>query len=153
MRILRSICNSMRKSQRIRRLQLRISPPNQSPEDMVSQFREILESGEDDSAHALEEFLDLCVTDEGVQKVMTQYDLDREDLKRICVQLTANGLGQWIKGHYAAASSVAYFEPLLFAVESERREVSAREVAGRLLLYWEGKMRQGELIKLLEVDI
>lgn len=147
MGFLGSLGRSLSKSRKLRKLQLRISPPDRQDEEALAELLSSFRSGADDSGVALEEFLDLCVSDEGVRKVMGKYQLGRDDLREIYWQLAGNGLGQWIKGHFAAASTIAYFEPLYFYVESARREVPLRAVLGKLLLYWDGTIRQGQLIR------
>ena len=109
-----------------------------------------LQSGRNEHDEALEEFLTLCTNDEGVSKVMADYGLGRDDMKKIYINLTANGLGQWIKGHQVALSTIAYFEPLLFHVESEKRGEPYMQTVRALLAYWEGRIPQGGLLKALQ---
>ena len=144
-----ALIGSFKKSKNLRKLQLLISPPNQNIEDIASNFIDSIQSGRNDSDEAIEEYLDLCINDEGVKKVMMEYDLSRDDLKKVYSNLLITGLGQWIKGHYAALSTIAYYEPLLFYVESEKRDGSYLETAGALLSYWEGRIPQGGLLKAL----
>lgn len=144
------LTGSFKKSKNLRKLQMRISPPSQGIEDITSNFMASLQSGRNERDEALDEFLDLCISDEGVSKVMAEYGLSRYDLKKIYINLTANGLGQWIKGHQAALSTIAYYEPLLFHVESEKRGGSYLETVGVLLAYWKGRIPQGGLLKALQ---
>ena len=133
MRLLSNIVRSWKKSRRLRALQLKIA------------------SGRDDT---LEDFLDLCVEDANVAGVMKNYNLSRDSLKELYRQLRAVGLGQWVKGHFVALSTLAYYEPLLYAVESRRRVKENPEKAAdawidevsTLLDYWEGKIPQGKLL-------
>lgn len=145
-----AIAKSAKKSKRLRKLQLIISPPGQAIEDITSSFMSSLTSGKDKEGQALEDFLDLCEDDDGVKTVMGEYDLKREDLIIIYKKLRAIGLGQWVKGHYVALSTIAYYEPLLFVVESERRGVPFMEVVGSLLDYWDGRIKQGALLESLQ---
>jgi len=117
--------------------------------NITSNFMDSLQSGHNDRDEAIEEYLDLCINDEGVKKVMVKYDLSRDDLKKVYINLIKTGLGQRIKGHHAALSTIAYYEPLLFHVESERRDGSYLETVGALLSYWEGRIPQGGLLKAL----
>jgi len=144
------LAGSYKKSKKLRKLQLKISPPDQTLDDITSNFMVSLKSGRDEKEEALEEFLDLCINDEGVAKVLSKYDMDRNDLKDIYIQLEFSGFGQWIKGHYVALSTIAYYEPLLFFVESTRRSVPFLEITGALFEYWEGRVRQGDLLKFLQ---
>ena len=145
-----SLAGSYKKSKKLRELQLKISPPDQTLDDITANFMASLKSGRDEKDEALEEFLDLCVNDEGVSKVLSEYGMDRSNLKAIYRLLIANGFGQWIKGHYVALSTIAYYEPLLFFVESGRREVPFADVAHALFEYWEGRVKQGELLRSLQ---
>lgn len=144
------MAGSYKKSKKLRKLQLKISPPEQTLYDITSNFMAIFKRGRDEKEEALEEFLDLCINDEGVAKVLCDYDMDRNDLKNIYIKLVANGFRQWIKGHYVALSTIAYYEPLLFFAESTRRRVPFIEIAGALFEYWEGRIRQGDLLRLIQ---
>ena len=144
-----SLSGSMKKSTNLRKLQLRISPPNQTIDDVVSNAMESLQSGRNDQEETIKEYLDLCVNDEGVKKVILKYNLSRNDLEKIYINLNINGLGEWIKGHQAALSTIAYYEPLLFHVESERRGEPYMQIVSALLDYWEGRIPQGGLLKTL----
>lgn len=132
------ITRSWKKSSRLEELQKAISPPNQSIGDLVADAAR--------KDHALEEFLDLCESDEGIQQVMKVESLSRSDLKQLYVRLSAAGLGQWIKGHQAALSTIAYVEPLQYAVRAQKRGVAWMEVVSNLLAYWEGQVPQGALL-------
>lgn len=144
-----SLTGSFKKSKKLQKLQKQISPPGQSVGDLVSDFKQTLSSGVNQKDKALEEFLNLCESDEGVAKVMSQYNLSRSDLKDIYIRLSAAGLGQYIKGHHAALSSIAYYEPLLYIVESEKRGENWSTIVGNLLYYWDGKIPQSGLINQL----
>ena len=75
--------------------------------------------------------------------------LSRTDLKEIYVSLLAAGLGQWIKGHHAALSTIAYVEPLQFAARAPKIGINRTVILGSLLDYWEGRIPQGGLLTLL----
>jgi predicted transcriptional regulator len=124
-----SLKGSFNKSKMLRNLQMEIT------------------SGANRKNQAIDEFLDLCESDEGVAKVMIQYNLNRNDLKDIYKRLVGSGLGQWIKGHYAALSTIAYFEPLIYVVDSEKKGTKWEEIVGNILYYWQGKIPQGRLYK------
>ena len=130
-----SLKGSFNKSKRLNKLQMEISGQS---------------SGADRKDQPLEEFLDLCESDEGVAKVMLQYNLNRNDLKDIYRRLVRSGLGQWIKGHYAALSTIAYFETLIYVVASEKKGTKWEEIVGNILYYWQGKIPQGRLYKKID---
>lgn len=130
-----NLIRSWKKSSRLRELQLKIAPPGRSLDDVVSTFKRSLENGTNEKERALEEYLDLCAADEGVKKVMEIERLSRADLKQLYVQLSVNGLGQWVKGHYAALSTIAYVEPLQYASRAQKRGTGLLEIAFNLLEY------------------
>ena len=141
-----NVIRSWRKSSKLRRLQLTIAPPGESVDDVVAGFMQSLNGQPDPKKAALSEFFDLCEADPGVKSVMEREGLARGDLEQIYGVLRALGLGQWVKGHYAALSTIAYPEPLLFLVRSQKRNVEALTVASTLLDYWENKIPQGALL-------
>ncbi len=106
-----------------------------------------MKGGISEKDRALEEFLDLCESDDGVKKVMEIEHLSRSDLKQLYIRLSAAGLGQWINGHYAALSTIAYVEPLRYLVRAQKRGVGWQEIVYNLLAYWEGKIPQGGLLR------
>lgn len=137
MGFLTNITRSWKKSSRLTELQKAISPPNQSMVDFIANAVR---------TDALEEYLDLCESDEGVQQVMKIEGLSRADLKQIYASLSAAGLGQWIKGHHAALSTIAYVEPLQYSVRAQKLGLARIDVVTNLLAYWEGRIPQGALL-------
>ena len=83
---------------------------------------------------------------------MRHYGLSKENLYQYYIQLSAAGLGQWIKGHYVPLSSITYFEPLLYLVEAKKREIDWATIVGNLLQYWEGAFSNGGLLDILEKE-
>ena len=142
-----NLTRSWKKSSKLQELQKKIAPPGRGINDVVSDFRHLLEGGTNEKERALEDFLDLCEADEGVKNVMEIEALSRTDLKQLYIQLSANGLGQWVKGHYAALSTIAYVEPLQYAVRARKRGTGLQEIAFNLLEYWEDKIPQGALLR------
>ena len=140
-----NLTRSLKKSRKLRKLQLEIAPPKEAIEDIVGDFWDSLRSGNNRKDQALEEFLDLCESDDSVAMVMKKHNLDRDDLKGIYTELLGVGLGQWIKGHYVALSTIAYNETLYYYVESKRKGSSIYDIAKGLIEYWTGSIRQGEL--------
>ena len=129
---------------------MKIAPPGRGIDDVVSDFRRSLESGTNEKERALEEFLDLCEADEGVKKVMESEHLTRTDLKQIYVSFSVAGLGRWVKGHYTALSTIAYAEPLLYAVRAQKQGTDRLQIAFNLLEYWENKIPQGGLLRQIQ---
>ena len=104
MGILSTFLRSWNKSSRLRRLQVKIAPPDQTVDNVAAVFMQNLHSGNSEQEKALEEFLDLCEEDDGIRKLMEIESLSRSDLKEIYHRLCRAGLGQWVKGHYAATA-------------------------------------------------
>lgn len=147
MRFLSKVTGSWNKSARLHRLAKAIAPPNQRVSEVVADLMCSMEQAEtSEKRRALESFLDLCESDDGVRKVMESEHLSRLDLKGIAVYLLARGLGEWIKGHYVALSTIAYVEPLQYFVRAERRGASPQHIFLNLLEYWDGRIPAGELI-------
>ena len=146
-----SLAKSLKKSRKLAKLQRQIHPPNETANDMVNEaLKDMLGGGGNrrQRERYLEEFLDLCVSDKGVKAVIDKYGLDKDDLREIYSNLLIGGLGQYIKGHFAALSTIAYHEPLLYVVKSEQANVSRAEIMSNLLSYWNNDIPQGGLVKL-----
>lgn len=144
-----SVISSIKKSKKLQKLQKQIAPRGQNVGGLVSDLKQSVANGTSRKDQAFEEFIDLCESDEGVSKVIRQYKLSRADLKQIYARLTAAGLDQYVKGHHVALSTIAYYEPLLFVVESERRGEDWMNVIGDLFSYWQGTIPQSGLINKL----
>ena len=145
-----SLAKSLKKSRKLAKLQRQIHPPNETANDTANEtVKDMLGGGNRRQRERyLEEYLDLCVSDEGVKAVIDQYSLDKDNLREIYVNLLFGGLGQYIEGHFAALSTIAYYEPLLYVVKSEQANVSRAEIMSNLLSYWNNDISQGGLIKL-----
>jgi len=141
-----NIVGSWKKSSKLRQLQLAIAPPGQTIDSVVAGFMQSLSERPDPKAAALAEFFNLCEADPGVKSVMDLENLKRADLQEIYAVLRALGLGQWVKGHFIALSTIAYPEPLLYFVWSRKRNVEALTIASNILDYWENKIPQGGLL-------
>jgi hypothetical protein len=145
MTIFTTLIYSIKKSKKLAKLQRVISPPKITMgkvdddfiNDLISSFRS------DEPRKALEEFIDLCVSDEKIKHLMYEHNISRDGLKDIYHSLARSGAGQWVKGHYAALSSIAYSEPLAFYLEAKKHSFSDLAIAMNLLDYWQGRIKQG----------
>ena len=148
MNLLSTVTRSWKKSSQVQRLEKVIVPPNESIPEQVAGLTCLLErgSGASEKESALEKFLDLCEADEGVKTVMEREHLSRTDLRRLVVRLLDSGLGEWIKGHYAALSTIAYLEPLQYIVRSQRQGFDWQHIYFHLLEYWEQRIPPRELL-------
>jgi hypothetical protein len=91
---------------------------------------------------ALERLLDLCDSTPNLRAIIKAYGSDRDGLKRVYRALLLSGAGQWVSGHYVAASAVAFPATLDYTLRKfEREKVTGRDdldrVAFRLLQYFE----------------
>lgn len=89
---------------------------------------------------AFEEFLDLCEGDPNVKIVMHQFGASRDSLREVYVELLRNGAGQWVKGHFVAASALAYAPSLAYCLKSrvDGTPDQAIKVAYAMLKYFRG---------------
>lgn len=94
----------------------------------------------------MDEFLDLCESDVGIKQVMEIEGISRADLNELYTRLLAAGLGQWIKGHYAALSTIAYVEPLQYTIRARRMGNSWPRIVSDLLAHWEERIPSGALL-------
>lgn len=147
MGVFSNFTRSWRKSIRLTKLQKAIAPANESIDNMVANAMQLLMDDETPKERALEEYLDMCESDEGVKQVMALEHLSRSDLKQLYMSLSEAGLGQYIKGHHAALSTIAYVEPLQYAVRAQQRGVEWPEIVSNLLDYWGGKIPSGSLAR------
>jgi hypothetical protein len=136
---------SWRRSSKRRKLQSQIYCPEPLASNPVIYIIMLLSRRSDDADRALNEYLDLCESDESVGKVMKTEQLSRSHLVDIYSHLLANGLDRWVKGHHAALSSIAYAEPLYFASRAPNKGMDWRHIAFSLLEYWEQRIPEGEL--------
>ena len=85
---------------------------------------------------AVEQLLDLCESDVGVRAVLDAFGADREDLFALYWELLANGAGQWARGHFVAASALAYGQTLAYCLKATAEGTGIRGVAFRCLEYF-----------------
>ena len=86
---------------------------------------------------ALSELFDLCETDPDLSQVLANYSADREQLRTIYIALIANGAGQWVRGHYVAASAFAFVPTLEYVLGAHSEGESLPEMAFKLVDYFE----------------
>lgn len=143
---------SWNKVTKLQKLEKTIAPPHEPVSRIVADLMGVNErDGSTEKKRALEEFLDLCDSNRGVRSVMEHEHLSRVDLRGIAVYLMARGLGQWVKGHCVALSTISHVEPLHYFVLAERHGVDRQHMLAHLLQYWEGKISSSELLEHLPV--
>jgi hypothetical protein len=62
----------------------------------------------DAKRNALQDLLDLILGDPTLFSLLQRYDASREDLQELYHALLASGAGQWVRGHWVAASALCY---------------------------------------------
>lgn len=65
----------------------------------------------------LDELIELCLADEYIAMVMSQYNANGQTLKELYSLLCSAGAGQYAGGHFVAASSLAFPLTLRFLLE------------------------------------
>ena len=123
-----SILQSIAKSIKLRKLSKRLGAE--------STVAEILSNDNKDKDNALNDLLQMCEADESVAAAMSQYGASRDELKELYYQLLANGAGQWVAGHYVAASTVASYQPLSYTLGALRKGDSLRDISFQLTEYF-----------------
>jgi hypothetical protein len=89
---------SFSKSRKLRKISKNLASP-------ITDFKSLMSNKKD---KALAELLDLCESDPNVRYVMDRHNASRDVLEEIYHILCAVGAGQWVSGHYVAASALCY---------------------------------------------
>lgn len=74
----------------------------------------------DEGSGALDALINYCEANSSMFKVMKSLGVSREELGEAYGDLLRAGAGQWVLGHWLAASSLAYPDTLRFVIESKR---------------------------------
>src|SRR5438270_9285580 len=99
-----------RSSQQRKKELLRISRILGQP---ISSVEMLLRASKDS---ALEELLDLILGDSTLFPLLQKHGATREDLQELYWALLAAGAGQWVRGHWVAASALCYGFTLEFVL-------------------------------------
>ena len=95
-------------------------------------------SGSNRSTDALTALLDYCESQPVIEGLMNEFQISRDDLRELYYDLLRSGAGQWVCGHYVAASALAYPEPLCYMLVRKRNNGSFNiETASRVIMYFE----------------
>jgi len=87
---------------------------------------------------AMEALLDFCESQFEIRKIMSDFQISREDLDELYGQLARMGACQWCCGHWVAASSIAYPESLRYLLSRREPGTSVlRETAYNLIIHFE----------------
>jgi len=127
---------SLRKSSKLANISRRLGTPSwQGPGTSV----ESLPSNVSQKKDAEEELFDLVETDPYLNAVLFKHAASRETLRHLYEQLVLAGAGQWVRGHYVAASAFAFelcLDYLLSTADAKRYGGDFRGVAYCLVEYF-----------------
>lgn len=113
------------------------------PTDPNNLMEEIL-SGGGRRAAAENALLDYCEQQPAIKLLLKESKVSRHDLQELYYQLVAVGAGQWVGGHWVAASALAYPEALRYALG--QRGKNMQKAAFNLIMYFErGSALEGGL--------
>ncbi len=91
---------------------------------------------------ALSGLLDLCESDPRLAPILQKYGATRATLEELYTMLLSSGAGQWVRGHFVAASALVFPATLDYLLRMRRDDLkdadSVQEVAFRLLQYFGG---------------
>lgn len=102
---------SFKKSIKLKRLSKRLSKPISTKDTQDILF------DPDKKKKYLNELIELCLADEYIAMVMSQYNANGQTLKELYSLLCRAGAGQYAGGHFVAASSLAFPLTLQFLLE------------------------------------
>jgi len=74
----------------------------------------------DEGSGAVDALINYCEANSSLFEVMKSLGVSREELGEAYGDLLMAGAGQWVLGHWLAASSLAYPDTLRFVIESKR---------------------------------
>ena len=126
------VLGSLRKSWRLRRTSKLLSGAADP-----SQFLVDLESdGPSRFDRGVDELLTLSESDPTVRRVMSKHGADRARLRETFLFLLSNGAGQWVGGHYVAASALVFASTLDFVL-TNTGQLPPPQICVLLLEYFE----------------
>ncbi len=121
-----NLVRSMKKPGQLRRIS-KVLGGGLSVDDLLS----------DKKGQALTELFDLCEADPKLSRVLAEHSADRGQLEATYQALIANGAGQWVRGHYVAASAFVFVPTLEYVFGAHPEEESLPEMAFKLVHYFE----------------
>jgi|HubBroStandDraft_6_1064221.scaffolds.fasta_scaffold221310_4 hypothetical protein len=115
---------SRRRLVKLQQLSLILGDPNTSVAALMSATKEKAE----------DELYDLVEQDVTLHRTITKYGVTRGDLRHIYRMLLLAGAGQWVRGHYVAASALCYGFTLEFALSKFLEEKSTAKAPKEIWL-------------------
>jgi hypothetical protein len=102
--------------------------------------------GDKEKENWLELLLEYAESLAPIMAVLNEFSASRKDLEEMYWSLSGAGAGQWVRGHYVAASSICYPEPLRYYLSQQRAKNigeehhSDLEIMYNLVEYFTGKV-------------
>jgi len=110
------------------------------PFDPNKIMKEILSSG-DRKPSAETALLNYCEEQSTIQALLSEFNVSRQELQELYHQLIKAGAGQWIVGHWVAASALAYPNSLRYLLMRRKANMQGKadlqETAYKLIMYFE----------------
>jgi type IV secretory pathway TrbD component len=91
----------------------------------------------DEGRVAEDALINYCEANSSLFEVMKSLGVSREELREAYYDLLSAGAGQWVLGHWLAASSLAYPDTLRFVIESKRNNKLGMATFGHLYEHFE----------------
>jgi len=109
-------------------------------ENDIRKTLENFRNGVDDTSKgdALKELFEISQQEEGLRMLLGKYNIDFNKFVGLYTKLKLHGAGQWIKGHYVAASSLVYGGSLEYLLRNTENK-NFDSVAFRLIKWFENK--------------
>ena len=110
-------------------------------------FKKLLVQPASPSQLFMEDFVNFCLQDPRVKRLVHTYNVDKNELFEIQSLLSITILNQRTKGHIPSLATLAYVEPLIYSVVKYRERGSSSEWTNKLFKYWNDQISQGFLLR------
>jgi len=128
-----NLFQSIKKTSKLRKISKKLGKSL----DFSNLLESIMDKSKDD---AEEELLELCVSDSTLKSILDTHHVSKEELREIYHQLLYDGAGQWVRGHYVAASALAYQQTLEYLLQSKKQDIQSSgnrmQITVRLIQYF-----------------
>jgi hypothetical protein len=84
---------------------------------------------------AVDSLLDYCEKQPAIQALLNEFHVSRNNLRELYYQLLAMGAGQWVCGHWVAASALAHPQSLRYLLN--QRDTVTLEIAVKVIMHFE----------------
>ena len=140
MGLLSLLRSSMGKSSQVTRISKVLSRPFS-----VKRIRNEILSGDTSDNDAIEQLLDLCMTNEILKPIVQKHQATREQLKKIHTWLAVCGAGQWVNGMFVEVAAMAFPDTLDYLLNNYQRMLEdptqRHAMCYRMIKYYESGKR------------